>query len=167
MNRCRGSPKKQGTAGFLLTRLAFSAILEIQPNLTLMNSAADPKSVKVNVTSGSGVDIEWKDGHRSVYSFPFLRDACPCALCNEERETDGRQPGDPLKPMAGALPMFKAAARPTKTEPVGKYGIRFTWNDGHEHGIYSWEYLREHCPCAECKARRAMNAPAHAAGKPI
>jgi DUF971 family protein len=121
--------------------------------------AADPKSVKVNVTTGTGVDIEWKDGHHSVYSFPFLRDACPCALCNEEREKDGRQPGDPLKPVAGSLPMFKAAARPTQVEPVGKYAIRFTWNDGHQHGIYSWEFLREHCPCAECKARRAMEAP--------
>jgi DUF971 family protein len=55
--------------------------------------------------------------------------------------------------------MFKAAARPTQVEPVGKYAIRFTWNDGHQHGIYSWEFLREHCPCAECKARRAMEAP--------
>jgi DUF971 family protein len=126
---------------------------------------ADPKSVKVNVTTGAGVDIEWKDGHRSSYSFPFLRDACPCALCNEERGKDGRKPGDPLKPVAGSLPMFKAAARPTQVEPVGKYAIRFTWNDGHQHGIYSWEFLREHCPCSDCKARRAMEAPV-AGGKP-
>ena len=124
-----------------------------------MDLVADPKSVKVNVTTGTGVEIEWKDGHRSAYSFPFLRDACPCALCNEEREKDGRQPGDPIKPVAGALPMFKAAARPTEVKPVGKYAISFHWNDGHEHGIYSWTYLREHCPCAECKARRAMEAP--------
>ncbi len=68
-----------------------------------MDPVADPKSVKVNKTTGTGMDIEWKDGHRSVYSFPFLRDACPCALCNEEREQDGRQPGDPLKPIAGAV----------------------------------------------------------------
>jgi len=124
-----------------------------------MDPSADPKSVKVNVTTGTGVEIEWKDGHRSAYSFPFLRDACPCALCNEEREKDGRHPGDPLKPIAGALPMF-AAARPTEVEPVGKYAIRFSWNDGHQHGIYSWQYLRDNCPCAECKARRAMDAPA-------
>ena len=117
-----------------------------------MELVADPKSVKVNKTTGTGMDIEWKDGHRSSYSFVFLRDACPCALCEEERGKDGRQPGDPLKPVAGALPMYKALARPTEVEPVGKYGIRFTWNDGHQHGIYSWEFLREHCPCQECKA---------------
>ena len=42
---------------------------------------------------------------------------------------------------------------------MGKYAIRFSWNDGHQHGIYSWQFLREHCPCAECKAHRAMDAP--------
>ena len=49
-----------------------------------MEPSADPKSVKVGLTTGSGVDIEWKDGHRSHYSFIFLRDACPCALCDDE-----------------------------------------------------------------------------------
>jgi DUF971 family protein len=122
--------------------------------------SADPKSVKVNVTTGTGVEIEWKDGHQSAYSFPFLRDACPCATCKEERDKDGRQPGDPLKPVAGALPMFKAAARPVDVKPVGKYAISFKWNDGHETGIYSWQYLREQCTCPECKARRAMEQPA-------
>jgi len=57
--------------------------------------AADPKSVKVNVTAGTGMDIEWTDGHRSSYSFAFLRDACPCALCDEERAKAKREPGDP------------------------------------------------------------------------
>ena len=105
----------------------------------MTQNTAEPKSIKVHQTAGTGMDIEWKDGHASSYSFVFLRDACPCALCNEEREKDGRQPGDPLKPIGAALPMFKALARPTKVEPVGKYAIRFVWNDAHEHGIYSWD----------------------------
>ena len=58
-----------------------------------MDPVADPKSVKVNVTTGTGMDIEWKDGHQQRLRFPFLRDACPCALCNEEREKDGRAAG--------------------------------------------------------------------------
>ena len=45
-----------------------------------MAFAADPKSVKVNLSMGTGVDIEWKDGHVSHYPFVFLRDACPCAF---------------------------------------------------------------------------------------
>lgn len=118
-----------------------------------MSLADDPKSVKINKTSGTGVEIEWKDGHRSSYTFTFLRDACPCALCNDARSKDGRHPGDPLKPVAGQLPIFKALARPNEVKPVGKYAIQFVWNDGHEHGIYTWTYLREICPCPECKQK--------------
>ena len=117
--------------------------------------SADPKSVNVNVTAGTGVDIEWKDGHRSHYTFQFLRDACPCALCEDERARDERQPGQPPKPAAGALPMFRPSAKPQQTEGVGRYAVRFTWSDGHMHGIYSWDYLRDICPCRECATHRA------------
>lgn len=113
--------------------------------------ANDPKTVKVNLSTGSGLDIEWKDGHRSHYSFVYLRDACPCALCDEERGKTGRKPGDPEKLAPGALPMFKAAAKPLSAEGVGKYAMRFAWNDNHDLGIYSWALLREVCPCGECK----------------
>jgi len=121
--------------------------------LTLVSSA-DPKSVKVNISTGTGVDIEWKDGHSSHYSFAFLRDACPCALCDEERGKSHREPGEPAKAAPGSLPMFKPAAKPTSAEGVGKYAIRFYWNDGHELGIYSWQFLRDWCPCEECRAAR-------------
>ncbi len=117
-----------------------------------MEPSADPKSVKVGLTTGSGVDIEWKDGHRSHYSFIFLRDACPCALCDDERARSGRKPGDPPKTAPGALPMFKPAVKATSAEGVGKYAIKFHFNDGHELGIYSWQFLRDVCPCEECKA---------------
>jgi len=117
--------------------------------------SASPKSVKVNVTTGTGVAIEWKDGHHSSYTFTYLRDACPCAMCDEERAKADREPGEPPKLQPGALPMFKPAAKPSSTEPVGKYAVRFHWNDGHELGIYSWDYLREVCPCEECKAAKA------------
>jgi len=110
----------------------------------------DPKSVKVNLTAGTGVDIEWKDGHRSHYPFPFLRDACPCALCDDERGKSGRKPGEAPKLAPNALPMFKEAAKPLSADAVGKYAIKFHWNDGHELGIYSWQFLRDVCPCEEC-----------------
>ncbi len=117
-------------------------------------SLVEPKSIKVHKTSGTGMEVEWKDGHRSNYTFTYLRDACPCALCQEEREKEHRKPGDPIRPVAGVLPMFKALARPTEVEQVGRYAIRFVWNDGHQHGIYSWQWLREWCPCEQCKMSR-------------
>ena len=126
----------------------------MQSPLKAPSASTDPKSVKVNLTTGTGLEIEWRDGHRSTYTFPFLRDACPCALCEEERSKSSRQPGDPPKLAPGALPMFKAAAKPLSAEGVGKYAIRFSWNDSHDLGIYSWAFLREVCPCADCKAER-------------
>ena len=116
--------------------------------------ANDPKSVKINLTAGTGMEIEWKDGHRSSYTFKFLRDACPCALCEDERGKAGRKPGEAPKLAPGALPMFKPAAKPVSADAVGKYALRFAWNDNHDLGIYSWAYLREVCPCAECEQTR-------------
>jgi DUF971 family protein len=110
----------------------------------------EPASVQVNVTAGTGMDINWKDGHRSHYSFQWLRDACPCATCKEEREKTGRLLGAAPQAKPGELPMFRPAPRPEEVKPVGRYAMSFRWNDGHEHGIYSWEFLRENCPCAEC-----------------
>jgi len=37
---------------------------------------------------------------------------------------------------------------------VGNYAIRFDWNDGHKHGIFSWKYLRDWCPCESCHSGR-------------
>jgi DUF971 family protein len=100
------------------------------------------------------MDIEWSDGHRSHYSFQFLRDACPCALCSEEREKEGREPGVAPGSKPGELPMFRNTPTPVKAEQVGRYAVRFLWNDGHEHGIYSWDYLRDVCPCEQCSAAK-------------
>jgi DUF971 family protein len=117
-----------------------------------------PKAVNVDVSGGSGMVIEWRDDHKSHYTFAWLRDACPCALCDEGRTREGRQPGQPPKPEPGVLPMFKPPVKPTEAAGVGKYAIRFAWNDGHEHGIYSWEFLRAWCPCRECSSLRAAHA---------
>ena len=127
----------------------------MQSPLQAATAATDPRSVNVNLTSGRGVDIDWNDGHVSHYDFVYLRDACPCAMCNEERDKAGRRPGDLVALAPGALPMFKPAAKPLSAEGVGKYAIKFSWNDNHDLGLYSWKFLREICPCSECKAARA------------
>jgi DUF971 family protein len=131
----------------------------MQSPLQAPTAATDPKSVKVNITAGTGVDIEWADGHVSHYSFVYLRNACPCAMCNEERGKLGLKPGEAPKVVIGELPMFKPAMKPISAEGMGKYAIRFKWNDDHDLGIYSWKLLREICPCDECKsAQRGVEA---------
>ena len=117
----------------------------------LPREATDPQHVRVRKSEGTGVEIDWKDGHTSHWSFAWLRDACPCATCNEEREQEHRQPGEPKPKPANLLPVYKEPLRPLQVQQVGRYAISFEWNDGHHSGIFSWEYLRRMCQCAACK----------------
>lgn len=93
-------------------------------------------------------EIEWADGHHSVLPLALLRARCPCATCSEIREA----PPDPFR----VLTASEAAAVPElrDIEPVGRYGLRLVWRDGHDTGIFTYEYLRGLCPCAECAASR-------------
>lgn len=117
--------------------------------------AVTPEKVRVLLTEGKGVEIDWADGHRSAWSFAWLRNGCPCATCNEERKQDGRKPGEAKSKAAALLPMYTPPAKPVSAQPVGRYALQFTWQDGHSGGIYSWEYLRRVCQCQECQFARA------------
>jgi DUF971 family protein len=121
--------------------------------LDLPRDAVTPAKVRVQQTTGQGLEIDWKDGHCSRWGFVWLRNACPCATCHEEREAAGRAPGEAKEQTAGLLPMYVAPARPESASPVGNYAISFKWNDGHSTGIYSWDYLRRHCLCDECHVK--------------
>jgi DUF971 family protein len=117
----------------------------------LPRASVDPAKVRVKKTEGTGLEIDWKDGHASAWTFPWLRDACPCATCHDEREKSGRAPGDLRPQPATLLPMYQAPARPVAVNQVGRYALSFEWNDGHKSGIYSWDYLRRHCQCEACR----------------
>jgi DUF971 family protein len=107
-----------------------------------------PAGVKVHLTTGEGVEVTWSDGHASRYDFPYLRDHCPCAVCKDElekNEKDGIKPGTPA-----LLPMYKPRVTAKKATAVGNYAIQIEYSDGHATGIYSFEHLREICPCEAC-----------------
>jgi prepilin-type processing-associated H-X9-DG protein len=110
-----------------------------------------PASVKIHVSSGAGVDIAWADGHASHFDFVYLRDHCPCATCNEERnKKDSFAEASPAFASSPALPMFKPKARAQSANAVGQYAIQISFSDGHSTGIYSYELLRSICPCPQC-----------------
>ncbi len=57
----------------------------------------------------------------------------------------------------------------TAIEPVGNYGIRLSFDDGHDTGIYAWDYLKDLADhserywqeyLAELKAANASRLPA-------
>jgi DUF971 family protein len=106
-----------------------------------------PIGVKVHVSTGQGVEITWSDGHASRYDFPYLREHCPCAVCNDERVRKESVTGGSS---AAVLPMFKPKVTAKSAKAVGNYAIHLEFSDGHSTGIYSFDHLREICPCEEC-----------------
>lgn len=45
----------------------------------------------------------------------------------------------------GSLPTGKNLVNITAIEPVGHYAIQLVFSDGHDSGIYSWDYLYDLC----------------------
>ena len=120
-----------------------------------------PADIKVRVSTGAGVDIAWADGHTSHYDFAYLREQCPCAMCDDERrKKEDRAAHAGSGPGIGAaavLPMFKPRPTARAAKAVGNYALQIDFSDGHTTGIYSYDYLRTICPCEACaKAFRAQ-----------
>jgi len=104
-----------------------------------------PKKIKL-AAGNDALAIEWSDGHLSAYAYRYLRNKCPCATCSELGPPEQSVPS-PF-PILGVKPL-----RPERAELVGRYALQIYWSDGHSTGIYSFDYLRESCPCAECAAK--------------
>ncbi len=108
-----------------------------------------PVNVKVHVSTGAGVEITWSDGHASQYEFPYLRDHCPCAMCRDEREKKSEEKAKGIN--SDLLPMYKERVKAKAATAVGNYAIQIEFSDGHATGIYSFDCLREMCPCEACR----------------
>jgi len=112
--------------------------------------STDPADISASPTQRE-LRIRWGDGHESVYSFDLLRRECPCALCNDQRSKRAVGRGLSLTVLSG--PVLQAGeVQATSVTPVGRYAINFVWSDGHDSGIYAFEYLRGLCPCPACRA---------------
>jgi DUF971 family protein len=93
------------------------------------------------------LEIEWADGHASAYDFTTLRWMCPCAYCRGEAGIPGWLDSAPT--------LTDEQTTLTDLQLVGSYALAPTWADGHHTGFYTFDRLREDCPCAEDTARRA------------
>jgi DUF971 family protein len=114
-----------------------------------LDSRRKPVDVKVRVSTGEGVEVAWSDGHTSRYDFPYLREHCPCAMCNDERARKSADRAKGIK--TDIFPMYKARVKANSASAVGSYAIQIDFSDGHSTGIYSFSHLREICPCQECR----------------
>jgi DUF971 family protein len=102
---------------------------------------------RLHLKKDQQLEVDWQDGHKCVYSISYLRTMCPCAMCKVVR--DGVNPHD-ISPKPRAKPLLTILpgnyAQPitvTEAQMVGKYAIKLVFSDGHDAGIYSFEYLRE------------------------
>jgi len=86
---------------------------------------------------GSELAIKWADGREDFIAMEKLRRACPCAGCKGEVDILGNLYKNPEKPYAAnAFELVKLVG-------VGGYALQPVWADGHNTGIYSFEYLRQ------------------------
>ena len=84
---------------------------------------------------GHELAIHWNDRVESYINLEYLRRACPCAVCGGEPDVLGNisRPN---------VTYFKASFDLKGFDLVGGYALQPQWGDGHNTGIYSFNYLR-------------------------
>lgn len=93
--------------------------------------------VQIKIVDKEKLFIKWDDDSESAISLKYLRDECPCAGC--KGETVLLRTFRPPSPPIVTPGMYEIK----NIETVGDYAIQITWKDGHNTGIYSWDYLKD------------------------
>ncbi len=88
-----------------------------------------PASVKIHRKSAT-LELGYPDGTGYTLSAEYLRVFSPSA------EVQGHGPGQSV------LQHGKADVQFRDLEQQGHYAIKITFSDGHDSGIYSWDYLK-------------------------
>lgn len=89
-----------------------------------------PRPVDIRLHQASRrLEISFDDGRTAMLSCEYLRVYSPSA------EVRGHGAGQEV------LQMGKELVNITGIEPVGNYAVRLTFSDGHDTGLYSWDYL--------------------------
>ncbi len=91
-----------------------------------------PRPTDITLHQSSRVlDVTFDDGRAFSMPVEYLRVFSPSA------EVRGHGPGQEV------LQIGKREVNVAAIEPVGMYGVKFVFTDGHDTGIYSWDYLYE------------------------
>jgi len=85
---------------------------------------------------GEELAVKWDDGQESFISLANLRRACPCAGCKGEADIMGNLHKGPEMPLTPAAFQLRQIVR------IGTYAFQPIWGDGHNTGIYSFDYVR-------------------------
>ncbi len=93
----------------------------------------NPKTIKVE---NKKLNIIWTDSTETSVGLEYLRRECPCANC--KGETILLKTIRPVRKNLSSPECFKIKS----IQVVGGYAVRIVWNDGHDTGLYTWEYLQ-------------------------
>ena len=86
---------------------------------------------------GVELAIKWEDGTESFVPLEKLRRHCPCAGCKGEKDIMGNVYKNPARPLTPQSFQLRGLT------PVGTYAIQPIWGDGHNTGIFAFDYLRK------------------------
>ena len=75
------------------------------------------------------LEIAWSDGTAGRLAHRLLREACRCAHC-----TALARSGVPVR--------AESAIRIAAIEPYGSNTLQLSFNDGHQRGLYPFDFLR-------------------------
>ena len=93
-------------------------------------SAPRPTQIKLQ-TQSRCLELSYSDDEKYPLSYEFLRVLSPSA--------EVRGHGKPV------LQIGKKDVIITNLEAAGNYALKITYNDGHDSGLYTWEYLYDLC----------------------
>ena len=103
-----------------------------QPSQQSTADGAPPQIVHIEPNPKAKVlKLSWNNGKQSLVTFRDLRYLCPCASCVDEGTGVRKIKKEDVDPNVS----------PMRIETVGNYAIRAQWSDGHDTGIYSYDYL--------------------------
>tara|TARA_S200000501_G_C20417205_1_gene566293 strand:+ start:64 stop:426 length:363 start_codon:yes stop_codon:yes gene_type:complete len=99
-----------------------------------MRISKEMKPVSIIIHKNSKIiEISFDDDSKFMLTFEFLRVNSPSA------EVKGHGPGQEV------LQVEKQNVDILSIEQVGNYAIKPTFSDGHDTGLFSWNYLYEIC----------------------
>ena len=94
---------------------------------------------KLSLTPEQTLVIDWSDGRHDLIPVKELRHQCPCATCREKRT----QPPGPAPLFNVLSPAETQPIRLKGMRPVGNYAYSIEFSDGHDSGIFTFEFLRQ------------------------
>lgn len=98
------------------------------------------KPVHLDLKRKESLTIHWPDGRISVYPIDYLRSMSPSAETKKLREEMAK---NPLAILPNSMAKQAGPITVVDAELVGNYAVRIRFSDGHDTGLYSWNYLRE------------------------